>query len=587
MRPFFFLPLVGLLAACASSPSLQGVPDFWKQAAPEIITEIQTLLGREGIPGLALTVYTPDLGSWTAGFGNTGGFPSSRVTPDTGFCMGSISKSFTAAAVVQLSLEGKLDLDAPFVRYVPEFTVKSRFPNTPPITVRHLLNHTSGLPAERLVNLFSGDLDDFRSTLAFVKDQYLSFPPGERTSYCNLGYALLGVLIERVTGQNFYEYQRASVLSLLDMRASDFDKSRISPALRSKADIGGWFLDEPAVYTAPAGSLWSTARDMERFFQSLDARWQNPSLTGPFSQEVQTLMRRTVEPGAWLDGNHSLGLGNFPDPSVWGASAPVLSHGGGTMGFHTLYLWIPEERIGVAVLRNRITNFALSSLVIPLLEKVRAARGQGKGFAKPPVPETKGLRLSAGTYHFALPEGMMSLQLGETDGTWDLEGPTPDSGTLSWQGETALIRSQNGMVREKVVFHPEGGRMYWVRAIKTSSTGREPRGLSVERGDRDPVWKTLPGRWAAVNFSPIEGVPLPPGRPEVVIKDLGSFLSLEMEASLGTGFQKVHWNFLPVGPREAIRMGTEDRYSGTTAFLELKENQTRIHYLGIIMEKVK
>ena len=572
---------------CASSPVQETTTPDMETLGNSFQTMIFEAMKNEDLPGLALTVYTPDLGTWTAGYGNTAGWGAVPVTPQTGFCLGSISKTFTAAAVVNLAREGKIDLDAPLRTYIPEFRIQSRFPGSLEVTVKHLLTHTSGVPSDRYVDIFSGKTGDFRSALDFIQGDYLLFPPGERTSYTNLGYALLGILIERVTGRDFYDYEREEILKPLGMVHSDFDKNRFPVALRSKGQLPGWALDEPTYWTAPASSLWSTAQDLRSFFKAMDDRWQDPEIIGVLDHNSQNLMRTIPIPLPLLNNGKEGGLGVWPDPLPWNANFPVLYHDGGTLGFNTIYLWIPEERIGIAIFSNKRTGFK-EALTNQILQRIRTLRGWDTPIAsKKPYQTPASLSLPEGRSYFALKEGLYTLDRQGENYTWTLEGLESDSGTLTWKDGVALILGKTGMVREKVIFLQSHGRLIWVRTLKTGEVNQEYRGSSVTVQPLNQTWRSLAGTWEISNPTGIEGLPLPASRDQVTIAALSSHLNLSFSPGLTTGFQKISFNFLPVNEEQVVKMGSEERDSGTTAYLKLVEGVPEIRYMGIILRRVK
>ncbi len=549
---------ISVCLSCAGRPKIADPrgSELEARLRPGILSAMK----RGGIPGMSIAVYSPEQGSWTAGYGNTAGFAARQVRPDTLFCLGSISKSFTAAAILSLARQGKLDLDAPYQDYVPEFSLLSRFPGAQPITARLLLTHTSGLPVDMLADKFSGKKWEYRKVISYFKDQYFLSPPGERVNYCNMGYSLLGILIERLSGRDFYDFERDEILRPLGMIHSDFDKSKTPASLRSKGQLPGWALDEPTVYDAPAGSLWSSAADMLEFFRSLDKAWQSSSAEGPFCGADQGLMRKASTPALSFDKGS--GLGVWPDPLAWGAQAPVLSHGGGTLAFSTLYVWLPEERIGVAVLCNKMTSYK-EELARQVITQIRS---QGAGRAGPhKAPETLPpfQALPPGSYRFGFMDGIVSLS--EKDGAWSWEkqGSFSAGGRLEWEADTALLKLESGVVYDRARFSLASGRWAWIRL---GPSGSELRGMILEREGAMADWADIAGKWEITNAKGIKGIPLPPGRPEVAI-DLGKGLfTVTMLPALFNGFSSIKSNFIPLNPEQALKIGVTDRDSGATLF---------------------
>lgn len=217
-----------------------------------------------GLPGMTLAVADGEgfRATITAGFADL----ESRtpVTPDQLFQIGSISKSFTALGVLELADRGKIDLDAPAADLLPE----APLPKEPRFTVKHLLNHTSGLPDD--APLFPRGTDGL----------WCGFEPGSRMSYSNLGYGLLGLLIERATGRSYDETVREHILEPLGMKDTrplirDGDRklhaTGYSPYYRDRPYVrrdpisdGPW-----TPFAEASGSVASTPADMARYIAFL------------------------------------------------------------------------------------------------------------------------------------------------------------------------------------------------------------------------------------------------------------------------------------------------------------------------------
>ena len=202
----------GLLFGLATSIVLLGSapPASAADAAVTVIARyrqrIPELMAEQGVPGLAVALVDGDRALWVEGFGyrdHQGGAP---VTADTIFSVQSMSKFFTATAVMQAVAAGRLDLDEPITTYLPEFTVHSAFEEHPErkITLRMLLSHTAGFTHEAPVgNNNELDPGDFDVHVRSISDTWLRFPVGTGYAYSNLGIDLAGYILERVEGKPF------------------------------------------------------------------------------------------------------------------------------------------------------------------------------------------------------------------------------------------------------------------------------------------------------------------------------------------------------------------------------------------------
>ena len=193
-------------SAAASSPT----PSAAGQAgAPTVIAtyraRIPELMAEQDIPGLAVALVDGDRVLWAEGFGHTDRDGSSPVTADTIFSVQSMSKLFTATAVMQAVGAGRLRLDEPITSYLPDFTVHSAFEDHPErkITLRMLLSHTAGFTHEAPVgNNFELDPGDFDDHVRSISDTWLRFPIGTGYAYSNLGIDLAGYIVGRVSGNH-------------------------------------------------------------------------------------------------------------------------------------------------------------------------------------------------------------------------------------------------------------------------------------------------------------------------------------------------------------------------------------------------
>lgn len=168
---------------------------------------------------------------WSGSFGMADKDKKTPVTAATAFELGSISKVFTCLAIMQLRDQKKVDLDKPYLAYVPEFAVKSRFPGgAGAITVRMLMTHQSGLVTDDDAWETTQPARDFhRAVLTHVKDTELCFAPGQGWNYSSFGTSLLGVLVERLSGMDFADYMKKQVLQPMGMAKASFDHRDMDP----------------------------------------------------------------------------------------------------------------------------------------------------------------------------------------------------------------------------------------------------------------------------------------------------------------------------------------------------------------------
>jgi CubicO group peptidase (beta-lactamase class C family) len=297
--------------------------------------------------------------------------------PDTIFEAGSVSKQFTAAAVLLLAEDGAISLDDPVRKHVPELPAVAD-----PITIRHLLTHTSGLRDWGSLAGISGWPRTSRvHTHAHVVDilsrqQALNFAPGTRWSYSNSGYNLSAVIVDRASGMSFAEFSRTRVFEPMGMMDTSWrdDYRRIVPnraVAYSGGGNGGYRLNMPFEQVHGNGGLLTTVGDL--------LRWNNRFLPAAAPANGRpSFVAAQQEPARLADGralHYAFGL--FVEPY---RGRPEVYHSGSTAGYRAFLTWFPDERVSVAVLCNgsggNATQLAhgTAELLLPELEAGGRAR---------------------------------------------------------------------------------------------------------------------------------------------------------------------------------------------------------------------
>jgi CubicO group peptidase (beta-lactamase class C family) len=289
------------------------------------------------------------------------------VDDSTLFKIGSITKVFTASAVMQLVEQNKIDVDKPIKEYLPEFSVKSRFESSNSITIRDILCHHSGLPCDNLSGYFTENLEAFHSVIPFLNNAYTVCPPGQMFYYSNVGYELLGVLISRISGVPFHEYIDTVLLKGTGMFDSAISLSDEKRKTLSKPYRKGKQQVETMMKGLPEGGIHSTASDMAIFMDSLLNSGKN-IFNRPDTLEA---MLTSQYPGNPMDMSFVNGLGWFIGKPGLDHGGKVIWHDGGTPNFFSLMVLIPQRKLGLTILTNSSTgalmNHALSVEILRLL----------------------------------------------------------------------------------------------------------------------------------------------------------------------------------------------------------------------------
>jgi CubicO group peptidase (beta-lactamase class C family) len=360
-RPLVSACCLGVLAlswlalppAVARHEETKAAPDF-----AQIDAYVQAQMQDARIPGLAVAITHGDQVAHLHGFGAADSTGRS-VTPQTPFLLGSTTKSFTALAIMQLVEAGKLDLDAPVQRYLPWFRVADPAASAH-MTVRHLLIQVSGLSTSVGLQLFTdspGEApEQYVRNLSAVT---LTKPVGATFQYSNANYAILGLIVQAVSGAPFETYLQQHVLNPLQMQRSFVSLEQAKRAGLAQGHRS-WFgfpvpIDLPLHPAAfAAGFLISSAEDMAHYLiaQSNGGRYNGVTLLSP--QGIDTM--HTFAPGA----EYAMGWSKFSQNGE-----TILYHNGDTLDSHSEMFLAPTQHWGIVLLLNEGDGIgAVSPLVI-------------------------------------------------------------------------------------------------------------------------------------------------------------------------------------------------------------------------------
>ncbi len=333
------------------------------------------------LPGLSVAlVHDQDL-IYARGFGFSNIDDEIPATAETMYRVASITKSFTAIAILQLRDQGKLQLDDPIERYLPWFRIKNRFPNAPPITIRHVLTHTSGLPRESAFPYWTDYKFPSRSEMIkALEQQETVFPTETRFKYSNLGVALAGEIVGEVSGMPYSEYVARQILDPLGMSSTtvyfqDKDRNRLAVGYGRQLEDGTRkkmpFLNARAI--AASANLTSTVEDLAKFaslqFREGHVVFGSQILRGSTLKEMHRVQ--------WLNPNWKSGWGlGF---SVWRKEEKtVVGHSGWIGGYRSQLSFLPEDKIAVIVLTNADDGDAgyfaeqILSIMLPYIKRATA-----------------------------------------------------------------------------------------------------------------------------------------------------------------------------------------------------------------------
>jgi D-alanyl-D-alanine-carboxypeptidase/D-alanyl-D-alanine-endopeptidase len=361
-------------------------------AFPEIDRIVTEFIRRENIPGAAWGVVRDGTLVHVGTIGVRELETKSAVTADTVFRIASMTKSFTAMAILKLRDEGKLSLDDPAERYVPELKGLA-YPTTdaPRLTIRHLLSHATGFPEDNPW----GD-----QQLAATEEEFsammrrgipFSNPPGVAYEYSNYGFAILGRVVANVSKRPYREYIATHVLEPLGMTATTLEPAAVPPGRLAHGyrwEDEQW-KEEPQLPDGafgPMGGMLTSLNDLARYVGAYVGAWppRDGPETGPISRaslrEMQQIWRAGPATVAQSAGGavqlNAGGYGYGLRISQTCDFSHVVAHSGGLPGFGSQMRWLPEYGIGLIGMGNRTyTGWnGVFNEALELLQKTGALR---------------------------------------------------------------------------------------------------------------------------------------------------------------------------------------------------------------------
>lgn len=414
---------VCLAAAVSNLPAQSSRPrpapslDAKQQAVSALFAAFKT----PGAPGCAVSITRDGATLFSAGYGLADIEQGTAITPRTAFYAASVSKQFTAASIGLLVLRGQLSLDANVRDFVPEVPDYGT-----PITVRHLLHHTSGMRDYLSLQPMAGWPEDMLLTegdfLALVSRQKrLNFAPGARHLYSNTGYVLLSLIVRKVSGLSLREFATKELFTPLGMTNTAFRDNHTTlvpqrATAYDRLESGGYRARVPGFDVIGDGGLFTTAEDM--------AKWNPTALDRALNAAGLSAMM--VAQGRLVTGdtvNYAMGL-QFDTYR----GLPIIRHGGTYGGYRAEFSVVPSARMTVALLcnarnagpyalKNRILDVYLGDQLAPAAPAALAAPAMPRGSAQPLVPgpllEVGDFR---GTYFSEELDIRWTVQTGATNG---------------------------------------------------------------------------------------------------------------------------------------------------------------------------
>lgn len=353
---------------------------------------------RTNTPGCSLAVTQDGKIVYSRGYGMANLEHGVANSPDTVFYIASVSKQFTAATIVLLAEEGKVSLDDSVRKYVPELPAYADA-----ITLHHLVHHTSGLRDYLTLSSMAGrpDADSFPESEALkliARQKALNFAPGEKHSYSNTGYFLMGLIAKRVTGKSLREAAEERIFAPLGMNSTRFRDDR-AVAIKHRADghfrreDGSWGVLRTSFDLVGSGGLTTSVVDL--------AKWEANFYDNRLGKRGPAFIEQMLTPGKLSNGTeltYSFGLDRA---RLFGRDA--IEHDGGSFGFSADFLRFPAERLGVICLCNGTVGAIglarkVAELYLPASTETKTAAAEPAPLPPAVTLETAELQKHTGLY---------------------------------------------------------------------------------------------------------------------------------------------------------------------------------------------
>ena len=366
---------------------------------PKLTARIHQVMAQQGVPGVALGLINNQEVMWSGGFGYADVAAGRAMDADTICGAASITKTFTATAIMQLRDEGGLSLDDPVGRYIPEIRkVRCRFGTLRDLTLRRLMTHRSGLVGEAPTgHWWEMKFPSVAEILALLPKVEMVIEPDSLFKYNNLAFVLLGEVVARVSGRSYRDYIRRQLLQPLEMGSSGFD---LSSPRKATGYLPERYQDLPEVspdpptngYLAAAG-LRSCVTDLAKWvglqFRTGAARRAGAQVLG--GKSLSEMHRITFVEPDWLAGYGLTWMASRIGENVY------HHHGGSVPGFLSMVAFSKPHKLGVVVLTNKQGNIASGTIAFEALELL-TAEAKKNTTPRAPQPTPENLKPLVGRY---------------------------------------------------------------------------------------------------------------------------------------------------------------------------------------------
>ncbi len=396
---FFAAALVG--CADQNSEPIRVDKGDLSAVSSALTEQINREMNSKNIAGLSIALVDDQRIAWAQGFGWADIEAKRPATPDTFYRVGSVSKLFTALELLKLRDEGKLKLDQPVTDFLPEFAIRSSVPNSPSVTLRALAAHHSGLPTDRLNGMWTPHPVSLAALVGELSDETLAAVQQIQYRYSNLGFSVLGRVIEVATGQPFENAMEHDLLMPLGMKRSRFTQAQpdgIEVAMGYRKNTPLTWL---TLRDAPAGGLTSSVIELAQLLKLIFAEGVSDGRRVVSARSVADSLSPQFA-GLPADFGHRVGLSWMLSGVQTATGDAVVWHDGAAPPFYATVAMLPKDRLGVVVLSNSESageiSLQLAARALGLLKVTR----QGGIYRPSPAVELPTVQLPPGEIeHYA------------------------------------------------------------------------------------------------------------------------------------------------------------------------------------------
>lgn len=578
--------LLTILIILTMGLSLSGTEPNYEELKAELRPRIKKIMRQAGITGLSIALVDGEKMVWAEGFGYADLKRKIPADEMTVYKLASISKTFTAIAIMQLVEQGKIDLDRPLTDYLPDFEIKSRFEDEPSFTIRQMLTHHAGLPNDHFYPCdipLDAQVKELYSNygewlLEQMEETHVVTPPGEMHVYSNIGYSLLALVVERVSGLSYLDYTERYIFNPLEMDAS-FLPLHLRTDLGRRVALPHKFnrpVEKRLYLSLGGGTVNCDVAGMANYIKMLLAggNYKGQQVIGEETLERMLILQNGDNT---LDQGEQMGLSFFLNEDKLNYAGQFFGHSGGLPNYTSNMIILPEHKLGVIAVCN--SNSGKGAAYRASLACIQEALKLKSGLSAPEVNMPKDIPMSreeARSY-----EGLYAvMNLGPVE--LKAVGRRLYSHSLALGARLELRLTDRGYFR--AVNPPPflaGGyyKFVTIEGRRLLYYGNEPRiaaGEEYKRLDLAPYWLERLGEYRVVEND--ETIP--------AHRELRFNLNYKDGILILSVPQLNRLVLTPLNDEEAL-VASFGRCSKETVYFEEEDGKVIIRWAGFTLEKVK